>query len=284
MLDNLSYTKFCVSWYSSLPFKTKVYTRPKSSDAGNFTVDSKQYYQVLIHRGDWSDMMLPVDQTSYLAHGTNLQDKIFSTVNGLDCVDHSEIIPYMLTELPDTAIDHPMIEQFFELESDDDEECSEYKLMCDMDQLRGENLTPQCVYKETTDAVEVQIMTYYLGTTMRNGQTNYCWRFAVRVQNLECHCPLILSERNMKIYTLAGLRHVNMSDEKISNKPLPYLGPNPAYQFSDHIMLTQAKGGQLWGRLKMEKDDGSFFDCPVPTVLLDVPVETGKEKMENRTQ
>lgn len=42
----------------------------------------------------------------------------------------------------------------------------------------------------------------------------------------------------------------------------------PAFQYSSHVSL-QAPSGHMWGTFKMEREDGTSFDCRIPPFTLD---------------
>ncbi|GFR81744.1 polymerase delta-interacting protein [Elysia marginata] len=49
----------------------------------------------------------------------------------------------------------------------------------------------------------------------------------------------------------------------------PVLSPEqPAFQYSSHVSL-QAPSGHMWGTYKMERRDGTSFDCKIPPFSLE---------------
>ena len=96
---------------------------------------------------------------------------MLSVVNGMDCVSHDEIIPYTLAEsdsettnsqrMP-SPIDHDVFPRLFESLPSNTEDGLSFVIA--KDQLPGQMasqccLAPQAVYSETTNGVQVQIMT-----------------------------------------------------------------------------------------------------------------------------
>ncbi|KHN81940.1 Polymerase delta-interacting protein 2 [Toxocara canis] len=137
-------------------------------------------------------------------------------------------------------------------------------------------LSPQEVYRETTDGIQVTVTTFYLGANVIAGQQKHCWRYVIRLENLE-NTTVILRERAMKVFSLNNMQQVSGHGVIGSN---PRLSPQePAFQFSSTVDLPQPKGAHMWGKFKMERENGSCFDVTIPTIVL----ESHAERMPEQT-
>jgi len=269
--------------------KTNAKPKPKEAIGTDAVVP---FYQVLINRSDWQEMRIAHDQTSYLTQGTGREEKVLSVVNGMDCVSHDEILPYTLTADSESVanpqriaspIDHDVFPRLFESVPSNTEDGLSYVIA--KDQLPSQMasqccLAPQAVYTEITNGVQVQIMTFYLGTnTIKSQQLSmHCWRYVTRIHNLEKR-NITIRARRLSIYTLGKENH-NVSGDHI-NGLHPCLSPQvPVFQFSSHINLLHPKGGYMYGKLIAENEDETTFEITIPTVPLEVWSEQS-EQSEN---
>ncbi|KHJ75916.1 hypothetical protein OESDEN_24465 [Oesophagostomum dentatum] len=58
----------------------------------------------------------------------------------------------------------------------------------------------------------------------------------------------------------------------------------PAFQFSSTVELAHSKGGHMWGRFRMERENGSTFDVAIPTVVLESFDEKNAGNMEKSAE
>jgi len=243
------------------------------------------YYQVLIHKGDWTDMRLPADMTTYLAELSPGGERSFCTLNGIDYVSHEDILPYASKETD--PIDHELFPKFIEavppakIEGPDGRD--EFVRLTSTEMLRtwiGNNkfwLTPTEVHRETTEGVRVTAMSFYLGAKSphsRMGSLIHVWRYNIRIENFN-QTSVTLRDRSWKIFSLSGNLQQYSGPGVIGYQPL--LSPTqPAYQYSSHIELDCPKGGHMWGMFKMERENGTFFDASIPCFVLE-----GKRDLPN---
>ncbi|CAJ0580731.1 unnamed protein product, partial [Mesorhabditis spiculigera] len=232
---------------------------------------TEPFYQVLIHRGDWEHMGFPINITSYLGEGGSRQEKILTVIHGMDCVRHADLLPLVATD--PRPIEHDLFDRIFECKRDPEAKQDEYKfaLHPELEKhaiMNKDNkwLAPCQAYIEKTENIEVMVITFYLGTTMVGGHIKHLWRYVNRITNTTPKSPVILRERSVKVFSLNNMHHLN----GIGVVGTPELGMNrPSFQFSSTVEFPHSKGGHLWGRFKMEREDRSVFDVAIPSVLLD---------------
>ncbi|VDD96309.1 unnamed protein product [Enterobius vermicularis] len=229
-------------------FSCRVHEKLKAPQKSESTFDSTVscFYQVLIHRRDWRHMRMPTDLTTYLGECNSRGERPLAVIHGMDCVAHEEIIPYASCETK--PVDHELFERIFEVRSGSTEEsnlevCVKKELLPHYLATQRSWLLPQEVYKETTNGVQVLVITFYLGANMINGQQRHCWRYSIRVENLE-RTTIIVRERLLKIFSLNNLQQLNASGVVGMNPRLT--SQEPAFQFSSTINLPQPKGAHMW--------------------------------------
>ncbi|TKR64093.1 hypothetical protein L596_024683 [Steinernema carpocapsae] len=256
--------------------------------------ENMPYYQVLVHRGDWQYIKFPVDITSYLGDGSGRSEKCLTVINGMDCVAHNELIPYLPAER--NPMDHDLFARLFEpveatspaglaaVAGDRDIKYTIRKELMPNDLVNQRSwLRPQAVYHETTDGIKVSVITFYLGTNFMAGQLRHCWRYVMRIENMT-QTSVTLRERLIKVFSMNQLNQTTAHGIG-SGAMIPILTPQqPVFQFSSTIDLQQLKGGQMWGKFKLEREDGSFFDVNIPNVALESYTEKPAEQSESVVQ
>ncbi|CAD6188590.1 unnamed protein product [Caenorhabditis auriculariae] len=240
----------------------------KKAGTNEKEVSTKDFYQVLVHRRDWGHMGFPVDMTSYLVDGVNTRgEKLLTFINGMDCVGHDDIIPYF--PISNAYFDHDLFERIFDVRDESGELRVSMKPEL-MESYRSSHrswLAPRDVYRERTENIEVTVTTFYLGVNNVGGQPQHMWRYVVRIENMTPQQGVILRERCLKIYSLNNMNQ--MHAHGVIGKQPELNAESPAFQFSSTIELKHSKGGHMWGRFKMERDNGVMFDVHIPTVVLE---------------
>ncbi|KAI6241473.1 ApaG domain-containing protein [Aphelenchoides fujianensis] len=247
--------------------------------------ETTPYYQVLVHRGDWGTMRFSTDTTTYLTDHTSRDgSKQLSIIYGMDCVPHADVLPLSL--LPPSGefkppIEHDLFKRLFQLADQQHPELG-FNLVQELGRQRSW-LSPQSTHIETTESIRVMITTYYLGTTSVNAHNaKHCWRYVVRLENLDDQ-SMLLRERHIKVFSLNNLTQA--SGGGVVGEVPRLTREYPAFQFSSVVDVNQRKGGHMWGKLKLEREDGSVFDVNLPTVLLETNGETGSNRVnENLVQ
>ncbi|RCN31567.1 hypothetical protein ANCCAN_22643 [Ancylostoma caninum] len=241
----------------------------KKSNSSDRSVSQGRYYQVLIDRGDWSHMGFPVDLTSYLMDGTTRGEKLLTLINGMDCVSHYDILPF--TALEREPLDHDLFHRIFDVS--EETEGKEFKITMKTNLFENYMasqrswLAPRDVYREVTQNIEVTVTTFYLGSSMVSGQLRHMWRYVIRLENHSPQDAVILRERSLKVYSLNNMNQAH--GHGVIGKQPELNVQNPAFQFSSTVELAHSKGGHMWGRFRMERENGSTFDVAIPTVVLE---------------
>ncbi|KAK6741168.1 hypothetical protein RB195_009181 [Necator americanus] len=241
----------------------------KKNSSSERSVSQGRYYQVLIDRGDWSHMGFPVDLTSYLMDGTTRGEKLLTLINGMDCVSHYDILPFTTSERE--PIDHDLFYRIFDVTEEG--EGKEFKITMKANLFENYMasqrswLAPRDVYREVTENIEVTVTTFYLGSSMVNGQLRHMWRYVIRLENHAPQNAVILRERSLKVYSLNNMNQAH--GHGVIGKQPELNMQNPAFQFSSTVELAHSKGGHMWGRFRMERENGSTFDVAIPTVVLE---------------
>ncbi|CAI5446648.1 unnamed protein product [Caenorhabditis angaria] len=241
---------------------------------------TREFYQVLIHRNDWSHMGFPVDITSYLVDASNSRhgEKLLTLINGMDCVGHDDIIPYSPYE--NANLDHDLFERIFNVKQNNEQGISNISMKPELlESYKASSrswLAPRDVYREKTENIEVTVMTFYLGVNVVNGQQQHMWRYVIRIENKTPEHGVILRERQLKVYSLNNMNQ--MHGHGVVGKQPELNVVSPAFQFSSTIELKHSKGGHMWGRFKMERENGVIFDVHIPTIVLESTDDVVTEK------
>ncbi|KAF8360071.1 tag-307, partial [Pristionchus pacificus] len=263
-------------------FKTKVIEKTDDPKEPVIKRDETQY-QVLIHRGDWASMGFPVDLTAYLAESNsyaNRGEKVFTTMNGLDCVSHADILPFAGSER--SPIDHDLFDRIFHSsEAASESQQAEaggvpvvrYSIRNEIRPFYMSStrswMAPCHVNRETNEGIEVTVTTFYLGTTLSGGQPKHMWRYVMRLNNLT-GSTVIVRERHLKVFSLNSMHQLN--GHGVVGRQPELTAARPAFQFSSNVDLSQSKGGHMWGSFKMERENGQTFDVHIPAFQLDAPI------------
>uniref|UniRef100_A0AC34Q1M9 ApaG domain-containing protein n=1 Tax=Panagrolaimus sp. JU765 TaxID=591449 RepID=A0AC34Q1M9_9BILA len=266
-------------------FNVKVQGNPKINEAIG-TSEILPYYQVLVNRDDWDYMNFRPDMTSYFVDSSvNREEKILNVIHGMDCVPHNEILPF--TTVNKNPINHDLFPRLFEFSSEPSIEADvNFNIRRDLVPHFGLTnqrswLAPQAVYKESTENIQVTVIPYFLGMTFSGGQQKYNWRYVVRLESLD-RKPVVIRERLIKIFSMNNLQQVAGHGVDGANPRLT--AENPAFQFSSVVDLLQPKGGHMWGRFTMERQDGSTFEISIPTIALECHNEMIGEQSEQSRQ
>ncbi|KAI1729315.1 ubiE/COQ5 methyltransferase family domain-containing protein [Ditylenchus destructor] len=246
--------------------KVKNVTKPKHEQKTSRSPISEQmpFYQALIHTDDLDEKRIPIGQTVILTEcSTNREyEKVTNTYHAMDCVAHTEIMPYevddSMREEEQPLIKNPLYHNFFghhhEEDFDFDDGHNSYTIISShLDNGTYlapdiENVTHMFPQEETTEGIEAQIMTFFLGAIQRNS-TEYVWRYVIRVQNLEKIRPVTLLESN--------LEGVELDSQK------------SALQFFGVVHVP--KGAHLWGKLKFNIN-GTPITTDLPNIQFKEPL------------
>ncbi|KAI6177073.1 ApaG domain-containing protein [Aphelenchoides bicaudatus] len=239
------------------------------------------FYQVLVHKKDWSEKKFPTDSTVYLSD--NKEGRVLNVINGLDSVPHSDILPLNILPCsseefkPLAIFEHDLFSTLFKLIDESKPELG-YEPVENLNKQRSW-MIPRTHHENVSESIFVSITTYYLGSSISTGQLKHYWRYVIRIQNLSGE-SVVLRERAIKIFSLNNLTQVT-AQGVLGEFPV-LTKENSAYQFSSTIDLPQRKGGHVWGRLTFQRGDASTFEVDLPTTTLECSTEdTLKHTSEN---
>uniref|UniRef100_A0AC35TSH6 ApaG domain-containing protein n=1 Tax=Rhabditophanes sp. KR3021 TaxID=114890 RepID=A0AC35TSH6_9BILA len=229
------------------------------------------HYQCLIHKDDWSSSKLPLDLTQYLSDTPERNQSSMTTVHGMDCVDHSEIMPYNPTsEAGYKIMDHDIFERLFEPSDKNQKAFSSFSIRKTLiepyEKKKMSWMAPQSVHKYVSENIEITITTFYLGHVQKLSNPTHTWRYVIKLKNLTDK-PITLLEQTMKLYTTQATKHINQTGTDGIVTILPT--KRPCIKFCRNVEIAHAKGGYLWGKLKFTKEDGTKFDFQISSVPLE---------------
>ncbi|ESO91619.1 hypothetical protein LOTGIDRAFT_121872, partial [Lottia gigantea] len=247
-----------------------------TSDSSQVTGKKQTYYEVLMDERDYPYIRIRAESVTFIEQVEYPFKLCFS---GLDYVAHDDIIPYHSKEKT------PIVNQCFNKFLLYDPESSPPFVMTEM--LRtwhDKNITElqlSEVRRETTENIRVTVIPFYLGKKVIILFSFHCyflfqWRYCVRLENLGEE-TVQLRERAWKIMSLTGSIDRVTGRGVLGEQPI-LSGEDPtykAYQYSSHVVL-HAGSGYMWGSYRMERRDGTSFNCKIPKFYLE-----SKHKSEN---
>uniref|UniRef100_A0A0N4ZY70 ApaG domain-containing protein n=1 Tax=Parastrongyloides trichosuri TaxID=131310 RepID=A0A0N4ZY70_PARTI len=252
-------------------FDTKCYGARGDTDVTKHKIIPA--YQVFIHRDDWKTMRMPSNLTSYLDGNDDKREKALSHVLGMDLVLHEDIIPYTPTT-NDKPIDHDLFERLFTRDTKNGKNNSPVYVMNKQGKSSYENavntfIHPQCAYQTTENNIQMTITLFYLGKNVNNSNENHCWRYVVRVRNLDENNCVVLAETRLKLFSMNNTNEKTVKGS--SHIKNPYLTKeDPCLQYSSIIELPYPKGSHMWGTILFERiGDKTKFHIQIPTIKLE---------------
>ncbi|CEF64722.1 ApaG domain and Hemimethylated DNA-binding domain-containing protein [Strongyloides ratti] len=251
-------------------FETKLYGARGGTDITKHKIIPS--YQVFIHREDWKSMRMPTTLTAYLDGNDDKREKALSHILGMDLVMHGDVIPYMpLSNVK--PIEHDLFERLFSIEKSSKTDGFVYTMnkqgKASYDNAPNTFIHPQCAYQTTENNIQMTITIFYLGKSITSSNENHCWRYVIRVHNLDETNCVFLSETRLKLFSMNNTSEKSIKgDTHVKN---PYLTKeNPCLQYSSVIELPYPKGSHMWGTLLFENfNDKSKFNIQIPTVKLE---------------
>lgn len=224
------------------------------------------YYCVLIDSRDKEIIKNrhPSDYATFLDAGNVIY------YDGLDYVAHTDLLPFETQD--NTPIQHAEFDKFFVRDGTEKEI---YQAQTRLTQWR-EKHTPQLalsdVFRETTEDLRVTAIPFFMGHQKKeSGADSYWWRYSIRIENIGLK-TVQLAERHFRIVSNSGVY------EQVKAKGIhgaePLMTPGMTYQYSAHVNL-QSQGGHMWGSFRMVREDGTTFDCRIPSFTLKILNEDG---------
>ncbi|KAJ8312003.1 hypothetical protein KUTeg_009376 [Tegillarca granosa] len=161
-------------------------------------------------------------------------------------------------------IEHSLVDEFFTRTQGNASE--------KLQQWQGKNhplLQLSDVVKETTENIRVTVIPFYIGSKQTQQTFQYWWRYCIRLENIGEE-TVQLRERHWRIFSTNGTLDTVRARGVVGQEPV-LSKELPAFQYSSHISL-QSPSGHM-GTFKMERKDGTSFDCRIPPFLLESKVE-----------
>ncbi|XP_050410033.1 polymerase delta-interacting protein 2 [Patella vulgata] len=265
------------------PWLARVYDRDTATKTEEKSVDEQTtsigkevkgknhlHYQVLIDSRDSPHIRTQTEAVTFLSNPDDT--RTLYTIPGLDHVAHEDILPYMSVER--SPIEHDLFDQF--LVHDPESSTASPSFMTSKTlRVWQDKIQPWLqlsdVHRETTENIRVTVIPFFMGCR----ETKiYWWRYCVRLENIGEE-TVQLRERHWRIFSLSGTLETVRARGVGGHEPI-LSAEQPAFQYSSHIAL-QAPSGHMWGTFKMERRDGTSFDCKIPPFSL----ESKSEEINN---
>ncbi|MCJ8521654.1 ApaG protein [Pseudorhizobium tarimense] len=123
------------------------------------------------------------------------------------------------------------------------------------------------MYRARTRDIEVIVEPYYLEEQSSPEDNRYVWGYHIVIEN---HSPLAvrLTYRYWHITDQSGLVDEVEGPGVVGEQPR--LQPGDTYEYSSGCPLD-TPSGVMFGRYRMETDEGEVFDVKIPAFSLDSP-------------
>lgn len=148
---------------------------------------------------------MPTTLTAYLDGNDDKREKALSHILGMDLVMHGDVIPYMpLSNVK--PIEHDLFERLFSIEKSSKTDGFVYTMnkqgKASYDNAPNTFIHPQCAYQTTENNIQMTITIFYLGKSITSSNENHCWRYVIRVHNLDETNCVFLSETRLKLFSM----------------------------------------------------------------------------------
>ncbi|KAK3587268.1 hypothetical protein CHS0354_034413 [Potamilus streckersoni] len=224
------------------------------------------YYQVLIDNRDCPHIRAQTEAVTFL--GDHENSRALYAIPGLDYVGHEDILPYTSTEHP--PVQHELFDKFLMHDPGSSPMYIPRETLRAWQEKNHPWLQLSDVHKETTENIRVTVIPFYMGSRQSQQTNVYWWRYCVRLENLGEE-TVQLRERHWRIFSLSGTLETVRGRGVVGQEPV-LSKEQPAFQYSSHVSL-QAQSGHMWGTYKMERRDGTAFDCRIPPFSLESKME-----------
>ncbi|KAL5017553.1 hypothetical protein ScPMuIL_007142 [Solemya velum] len=224
------------------------------------------YYQVLIDSRDCPHIRAQTEAVTFLGNQEN--SRALYAIPGLDYVAHEDILPYISVERQ--PIQHELFDKFLMQDTGSSPPFMARETLRAWQEKNHPWLQLSDVHRETTEDIRVTVIPFYMGSRQSQQTHVYWWRYCVRLENLGDD-TVQLRERHWRIFSLSGTLETVRGRGVVGQEPV-LSRELPAFQYSSHVSL-QAPSGHMWGTYKMERRDGSNFDCRIPPFSLESKAE-----------
>ncbi|XP_067649270.1 polymerase delta-interacting protein 2-like [Haliotis asinina] len=257
------------------PWLARVYDRDTATKTEEKNVDDNTtaigkevkgknhlYYQVLIDARDCPHIRAQTEAVTFLGNQEN--SRALYAIPGLDYVAQEDLLPYTSTER--SPIQHELFDKFLMHDTDSSPPFMARETLRAWQEKNHPWLQLSDVHRETTENIRVTVTPFYMGCRESQQTHVYWWRYCVRLENLGEE-TVQLRERHWRIFSLSGTLETVRGRGVVGQEPI-LSQEQPAFQYSSHVSL-QAPSGHMWGTYKMERRDGTTFDCKIPPFSLE---------------
>ncbi|XP_050410032.1 polymerase delta-interacting protein 2 [Patella vulgata] len=261
------------------PWLARVYDRDTATKTEEKSVDEQTtsigkevkgknhlHYQVLMDSRDSPHIRAQTEAVTFLGNPSDTRS--LYTIPGLDYVAHEDILPYLSVER--SPIEHELFDQFLIYDPESSPSFTSSETLRAWQNKNQPWLQLSDVHRETTENIRVTVIPFFMGCRESQQVNDYWWRYCVRLQNFGEE-RVQIRERHWRIFSISGtletVRGVGVGGHVQVQEPI-LSTEQPAFQYSSHIAL-QAPSGHMWGTFKMERQDGTVFDCKIPQFSLE---------------
>ncbi|XP_020624216.1 polymerase delta-interacting protein 2-like [Orbicella faveolata] len=225
--------------------------------------ETQTYYQGLIDNRDSPFVRAQPEIVTFLGYES---DNALYSIPGLDYISQEDVLPYMVSDAFSRPIHHELFDRFLYPEPGRVPSFAPREALQSWQEKNHKWLELTDVHRETTNNIRITVMPFYMGVKNTLPTQDYWWRYCIRIENLGQE-TVQLRERHWRIFSLSGTLETVRGRGVAGQEPI--LSPQqPAFQYSSHLSL-QAPSGNMWGKYRFERSDGSTFETPIPPFALD---------------
>jgi len=241
-----------------------------SKDSSPTTATSLQtYYQVLVDHRD-ANALKSVYQDEIAARKDDPFSALFSALKGFAYVAHEDVLPYTPTEM--VAVEHEHFGRFLSSTPGKGTNFAEKPALLSWRTKFQEALRMSEVRRETCEKIRLTVMPFFLGYSVSTSSTKrrtYCWTYTVRLENL-ARDTIVVKDEEWTILDSEMKKPMVVEKPLTKSQSLRLTPQSPAFQCQSRIQLP-TRSGFIWGRLTLEREDGTTFYCRIPTLNLQSP-------------
>ena len=120
---------------------------------------------------------------------------------------------------------------------------------------------------ENSHAIGVEVQAHYVESESAPDQDRYVFAYTVRVHNRGTVAAKLLGRHWIITDAHGQVREVD-GDGVVGKQP--HLEPGEAFEYTSGAVL-ETDLGTMHGTYRMEADDGTHFEAPIPAFTLTVP-------------
>ena len=123
------------------------------------------------------------------------------------------------------------------------------------------------MYTKTTNSINITVNPYYLEDQSEPDELHFVWAYQVTINNLGKE-SVQLKNRFWKIIDSNGSKQEVKGEGVVGEQP--HLYPGEKFRYSSGAVL-ETPVGSMQGSYRMESDNGTNFDAPIPPITLAIP-------------